>query len=445
MLNNDNTIPIDFLKENFKKFVEIKGNKRIFFSGKFGTGKTFFLKHFFKKNEEYDVYHLFPIRYQISSSENILELLKHDILVEFFKKERSTHAYKNKRDYLLSFKKFISFYKTCDLKPFAFSIVEAIPVLNKLGRPFSEILKLYEDFRELEKKIEKKINIEDKTSTDLISSFLNTKINKNKSVLILDDFDRIDPEHVFRILNALSIHNNEDEENKFGFKHIIIVGDIDNLESIFHHKYGEKTNFIGYFNKFFTIAPYFFDNTAAISKKIQKDLLCEIDFGKFTKLKEFNKDKSGFMVHFLTKILTDMVLINEIDLRQLYKPIKFSIIKSNKDRFQSIEGRHLKHLYSIDISIDILISSLSSKKRLLEVLEKIRTEPTDLIYRATLTSNCEEIIHVLKTSMSRPNNFIEEDTMIAESDYSHTGFYDTLIRYIKNNKHDKEDSEYNSC
>ena len=35
-----------------------------------------------------------------------------------------------------------------------------------------------------------------------------SKDDKYENVLIIDDLDRIDPEHIFRILNILSVHNN---------------------------------------------------------------------------------------------------------------------------------------------------------------------------------------------------------------------------------------------
>ena len=74
-------IRIDEPTSEFLKHLE--SNDRILFSGAFGIGKTFFLKHFFnspKMKEKYNVFHLFPINYQIASNEDIFELIKYDIL-----------------------------------------------------------------------------------------------------------------------------------------------------------------------------------------------------------------------------------------------------------------------------------------------------------------------------------------------------------------------------
>jgi len=69
--------------------LKIENNYRILFSGQFGIGKTYFLDKFFKSNinkDKYDVFHLFPVNYQISNNENIIQFLKYDILIELLKK-----------------------------------------------------------------------------------------------------------------------------------------------------------------------------------------------------------------------------------------------------------------------------------------------------------------------------------------------------------------------
>ena len=111
--------------------------------------------------------------------------------------------------------------------------------LGKLGRPLNDLLVLDKDFQEFKKeylsgeqgaveKFLKDVNAEgDVVATDYISHLLVEKIRSLKgakgSVLILDDFDRMDPEHIFRILNVLSAHMEGDEDNKFGFDHSLLL------------------------------------------------------------------------------------------------------------------------------------------------------------------------------------------------------------------------------
>ena len=79
---------------------------------------------------------------------------------------------------------------------------------------------------------------------------------------MFEDMDRIDPAHIFRILNVISAHidygykygvspkSSSLTGNKFGVNNIVVCLDHDNLKHIFHHFYGQKACFEGYINKF---------------------------------------------------------------------------------------------------------------------------------------------------------------------------------------------------
>ena len=93
------------------------------------------------------------------------------------------------------------------------------------------------------------------------------KTNK-KVILVIDDLDRIDPEHIFRILNILSVHNDfeNQQEHKFGFDKTILVCDIANIRNIYRAKYGINVDFNGYIDKFYSKEIYYFHNEEAIYK-----------------------------------------------------------------------------------------------------------------------------------------------------------------------------------
>ena len=60
---------------------------------------------------------------------------------------------------------------------------------------------------------------------------------KKKPVLIVEDLDRLDPKHLFRILNVLSAHIDDTSmpdvvTNKFGFNNIVLVMDYETTEYI---------------------------------------------------------------------------------------------------------------------------------------------------------------------------------------------------------------------
>jgi GTPase SAR1 family protein len=82
-------IPIDTAKKDFSEFLSMEENSRIIFSGKSGAGKTHFLNEFFKENyDSYEMFHLYPINYQISTNDDIISLLKYDIVIELLKKKK---------------------------------------------------------------------------------------------------------------------------------------------------------------------------------------------------------------------------------------------------------------------------------------------------------------------------------------------------------------------
>ena len=76
-------------------------------------------------------------------------------------------------------------------------------------------------------------------------------ITSRETVLIIDDLDRLDPEHIFRLFNVFSAHyDNQNEKNKFGFDKVIFVCDVENVRKIFHYKYGLDVEFNGYIDEF---------------------------------------------------------------------------------------------------------------------------------------------------------------------------------------------------
>ena len=388
-------ISIDELFPKFEEHLETKNNKRILFSGKFGIGKTYFLNEFFEnKKEDYEVFHLFPINYQITSNENIIEFLKYDILVELLKKNKDIiqkNDYGNLIDlqrllYLWGKDNFVEIFKTG---------VSSIP---KLGRPLKDIVGLTENFWKFKKEMEageqgfidsflketKKKNI---LETDLLSELLKEKIEKQKngkqSVLILDDLERVDPEHIFRILNIFSAHfdsQNEELPNKFGFDKIILVADIRNLKSIFHYRYGEKTDFNGYFDKFFSIEVFEFKNEEVITEVVDQ-IISRFQI-EDKNLKEISRG-SGYLKIFLEDILKKSLELTgkeKLNLRQLLKGIKFPLLafKNGNYKKDSFAGKDQVALQLTNISIKALISIFGgTDSDFISVLKRIKNDIRD--------------------------------------------------------------------
>lgn len=478
-------IPIDVPKSDFTHFLSIDNNKRIFFSGKFGIGKTFFLQKFFEEHQnDYDAYHLFPVRYQITSNENIIELLKYDILIELLKKYPTafqSSEIKGVSGWAALFSMF--FKEKSSANGFLQSVIKTgesvltlapdpfFQLLVKLGRPLKDLLNIDKKFQEFkqgylesDKQIVEKFvkGIGQNTGTvvtDYLSHLLCTKIaelkTEKKSVLILDDFDRIDPEYIFRILNILSAHMEGDENNKFGFDHIVIVGDIRNLRSIFHHKYGAQTEFWGYFDKFFTVEPFLFNNEKAIAERIPYLLQCiRYEDPGF-------KDaigKNGIVKHLLEEFLGRALSTGAMNLRQLYKPINYSFPEIRGGVSQQSYFSDQRNQY-IDIGIKLLIALYGDKEYFLEITKKIRDASSDTNSKSNwfYAEYANSMLRrMLPLKPEAKHNWLNKYPVVAKQNERNSGwidiyldgetqanakfFYDTFVEYIARSKYEKQNT-----
>jgi hypothetical protein len=128
-----------------------------------------------------------------------------------------------------------------------------------------------------------------------------------RSVLIIEDLDRIDPEHLFRILNVLGAHVDEDKNtNKFGFDNIIAVLDYETTEHIFHHFYGAQANYKGYMSKFMSSYPFEYSITKVAHEQLEEYLKtkCRMDV-----LDEFpnNKNRNSLLTTIQSLSVRDIV------------------------------------------------------------------------------------------------------------------------------------------
>ena len=99
--------------------------------------------------------------------------------------------------------------------------------------------------------------------------------------------DRIDPAHIFRILNVFSAYWDIQDyseqklaygnpQNKYNFDKILLVCHFQNVRNIFHHFYGDKTDFTGYIHKFSSSTPYEY----SLREVVEEWLLNKMPFNK---------------------------------------------------------------------------------------------------------------------------------------------------------------------
>lgn len=392
--------------KRFNFHINPPSNSRIFFSGIFGIGKTYFLKEFFADNEDYEEFFLRPVNYSIAQNEDIVDYIKYDILFELLGKEIDFEKaeFSKKLTAQLYFK-----------ENFTETILILLKMTGKIGKPIADII---EGIKTLSKNIdnhpqdiqadqkkeatdflktiignEGSIYHEDRI-TDLISSLLwslkesnevisdksvENESREKKTVLIIDDLDRLDPEHIFRILNVFACHFDLDSgvDNKFGFDKIIVVGDEENIRNIFQAKYGINTDFNGYLDKFFSTEIYHFDNKTALLDDV---------YSFFPKFKIGNnrpylKNTSYVLSRLFIIILNELISQDLLNLR---------IIKSALEREHSLENFSFKKgSYSgiffsnqmIVIHLFQLLSSIYGSHSSLEIVLKklIKRKPFKMI------------------------------------------------------------------
>jgi hypothetical protein len=323
-------ISIESVAKRFEEHLNIEGNNRIIFSGKFGTGKTYFLNKFFEdRPAAYNKFIISPANYVVSSNEDIFELIKADIVKDLFFTKKIEERKSAKRSKLQKVDLFVG-ENPQHLIKFITSSFKKINPFFEIADDFYEGLKtIIGEFKKYEKELEKELQTSEEILSEFLNSFLDTKgslfehdfftrtINSvldekrengtKSNVLIIDDLDRIDPDHIFRILNFLSAHNNHfGAENKFQFDHVVIVCDINNIQKIFAHRYGQNVDFDGYMDKFYSTDIFFFSNLDAMNVYVDG---MEIPFS----------NQSGILKKIIKLILTEFIVSNKITIRKLIK------------------------------------------------------------------------------------------------------------------------------
>ena len=270
----------------------LKAYPRTILSSKFGDGKSYFIQKIKNDPElrkKYEFLTIYPVNYQVVGNKDIFEILKRDILFQLMLHGMISGNVKLTESEAFSW---FVYNKGGSL------LMDLIPYLAEVGLEKEESVKVLAAvkglklFKDLKEKFEKfKQNLE--TDEDRIVAFLDKVDNEfvyecdviteiiqkaiadyqrrtnKKVVLFVEDMDRIDPAHLFRILNVLSAHMDycykyfvkPDKSlmgNKFGLDNIVLVIDYHNLKCIYKHFYGDHTDFGGYISKFLSGVPFYY-------------------------------------------------------------------------------------------------------------------------------------------------------------------------------------------
>ena len=375
-------IPIEDKINEFKTY--LGSTDRAILSARFGDGKSTFLKEFSEKSKkDYILFTINPLHYQVTDNKDIFECIKRDVLLQIL-------SYAELDEVFFSESLMAYSYLSTNKLSVLDDIIDSIPDINLgvisskvIKKPLQNLIKNARKYKEYKKQIEscaeatkvesfitafgnyKGSIYEFDAITQLICSInlkIKKKYRKKDIVLVIEDLDRIDPAHIFRILNILSAHieryqpglqelKTTQGKNKFLFDKVLLVCDFENIRSIFHHFYGPKTDFKGYISKFSSHKPYSYS-----LKEGYKDFI----------LKKFDKELMKFpnvMSLVADKIIENKIEKNETDKKN--KKIDRGILR-DIDALLDIRFEMIRNeLISID---DWYISSLNNLTKLMDIL-----------------------------------------------------------------------------
>lgn len=280
----DFKVPVDSAIQDFKE--HLKCHPRTILSARYGDGKSYFLDAFMKDEDvqnEFQFIKLYPVNYQVLENRDIFEVIKYDILMQMGLQDMIDLSYSvSSRDAFFYCMKNHGLDLLESLFDIASNIegVSLVKAIGKIGKSsagfvkvIKEAAKEYEEYKDGDEAIlNKYMDTADGIAIyeeDLITKIIKDNLekwrqkdeNKKNVVLLLEDMDRIDPAHLFRILNIFSAHMDYSFKygvnpgdsligNKFGFDNVVMVIHFENLKSIFAHFYGPGTCFDGYIHKF---------------------------------------------------------------------------------------------------------------------------------------------------------------------------------------------------
>lgn len=397
MEKDDEMIPIDLHLADFKQYLD--ANSRCILSAKFGNGKSYFINQFIEKySDEYLFIPIYPVNYQVMDNKDIFELIKRDILIRLLSSDLIDVENINFSTAFLCYHFFVN-----NATDTILDILELIPDMNlygidiKVGNVIKKVRSIKERYDSWKNEI---ANTKSKMSDDYINRFNNLpgsiyefdaisqlicdiiseykNNNQNKKVvLIIEDLDRIDPAHIFRILNVFSAHFDRynasastqliGSNNKFGLDKIISVCDIDNIQNIYAHVYGEKTDFLGYISKFSNSKAYRYSLQEYLKDYIINYLLRK-DFVDYTNICDILSQKIVDSMNKKNSIEANLRIIKSRLLnasRSIKKDIKCYLEEPYRDKYVKTDSLFiylLSLLKAFDLEFDVLKQDSTMKE-----------------------------------------------------------------------------------
>lgn len=453
LMNNDDIIPVDDAIERFQN--HLLSHDRVILSAKFGDGKSFFLNEFKKKCEDskdspFKFITLYPVNYQVLENKDIFEIIKHDVLLQMLMLRMIDVNYETTNEMALAFYLQTHFSTVAD---------SFFSMLHLIGNADPQIKGLFGIFKSISwvKSLKDKVNAVKKEidQSDFLDSYLATfdeksvyendvvtkiirdnidtyqKSNNKKVVLIIEDMDRLDPAHLFRIMNVFSAHMDygyrslqpiDDSlvDNKFGVSNVVFVMHEQNTKALFHHFYGDYADYEGYMSKFYNKDIFNFSLNEEKEKYTLYLIVKETGLSEDRVTEIF--PKSFLANKTMRQIVCAMDKVNEqfesIEVKPGVKanPLLLKLIVIAKrlgvsnEHISSVIIRRLKLLDQLYIKYLLPVIALNPKTRILEIVN------VDVDRTKTYIIGCQKINDDGSCSFGIGQNFGDnEDNKVLQS------------------------------
>ena len=325
---------------NFAQYLE--KTDRIILSAKFGDGKTYLLNKLRNDavmKDEYEFFTIYPVNYSVAKNEDVFEYIKRDIIVQFYEKKLLEKIDLNAL--------FGSEFTFDDLTSVVSFLLSCVPTGEFYNNVFKKFLEKKEEYEEKKHTVDKYLSqfanaagciYEEDGYTKLIRraikwisqdhSLKGGEWKAKKPVLIIEDLDRLDPKHLFRILNVVSAHIDDSKQpdnvgNKFGFNNIVLVMDYDVTKHIFHHFYGEQACYEGYMSKFLSREPFRYSIKSIMIRDFEAQL------GEKLGIHELLPHLQNFREKLAGSSLRDLYKLTQFDTDSYFKVSKYCYSKGS--------------------------------------------------------------------------------------------------------------------
>lgn len=356
---------------DFDQYLET--TDRIVLSAKFGDGKTFFLNQLRKNKEleeKYKFITIYPVNYSVAKNEDVFEYIKRDIILQLNKDGLLNNIDINA---LLD-----SIFDFSDLQAIVSFLLSFIPAGGFYDKVFTKFCEKKKQYKEKKHASDEYLSFfsqirggiyENDGYTALIKSALSwmqedhatngPEWKKKRVVLVVEDLDRLDPKHMFRILNVLSAHIDDTTTpdvvtNKFGFNNIVLVMDYESTEHIFHHFYGKEACYEGYMSKFLSREPFRYSIQDSIALHIENE------FSKMLDIAHILPTFSNFWRGIYQLSVRDLKRLTSFDTQDRVKAAYFEY--NNMKFSTSMSLFHLiVYMVECGLSVDEIVNDLKTQ------------------------------------------------------------------------------------